>query len=149
MARQQTGRSVSDRGVVFGLVGLVLALLLIVWGYTAATGQGDRSRPKPVWLGVSKVMSQLADGRLAQIQIKVQLRPGDDPMDLAAHEPAFKNLVQTIAAELTQADVAGPQGLQALAEDMADAFNAYLHERGRDERVRRVLFEEMMLLPER
>lgn len=123
-----------------------LLLGLAVWAYTALVVP-ETERPKPAWLSVAKVTSQMTDGRMLALRVNLQLRRADDEAPLSAHLAAFASLVESAGAELNQDDLSDPRKLVATQDHMRRAINEYLADRGVSQRIRKVDFQELVLLP--
>lgn len=130
-------------------IGIVVVVLgLAVWGYTHFSKQdGRQDRPKPAWLAVSKVMTQMGDGRMVNVKINLRLADKRDIDELEPHLPAFKALIQEAGTHMSQEDLQQVGGVKRFGDTIRSTLNDYLEEQHVPERVKDVAFEEMLLMP--
>lgn len=130
-------------------IGVVVVVLgMAVWAYTHFNdGTRHHDRPKPVWLGISKVMAQMGDGRMVNLKVNLRLAHEEDVEALDAHVPAFKSLIQETGSQLSRETLQSKSGVQQLSKAIRTALNGYLEDHDMDARVKDVAFDELMLLP--
>ena len=130
------------------LIGLVTGLLLLgAWGITRFTQAEDLSRPVPVWLGVSPVTAQTADGRMLQVKVNLQVKDKDDLEVLAPYEPVFKSIVFETGSALSSSEARGSERIIEFGDTVLESVNDYLDEQRVQPKIKRVAFEEFKLMP--
>lgn len=130
------------------LIGLVTAMLLLgAWGITRFTKAEDTSRPVPVWLGVSPVTTQTADGRMLQVKVNLQVKDKDDLEVLAPYEPVFKSIVFETGSALSSSEARGSERIIEFGDTVLESVNDYLDEQRVQPKIKRVAFEEFKLMP--
>jgi flagellar basal body-associated protein FliL len=130
--------------------GIGLGTLLVaasVWAYARSTGPADMDRPVPAWLGVTRAMPQMADGRVLAVQVQLRLDDQEAVAKLSAMGPAFKGLVMDVAHTMDREDLVGAEGMLYYGKAIKHTINEYLAEQHRSERVRKVDFEELLVMP--
>lgn len=126
----------------------VLVLGAAAWLYTQYTDTGAAPRrPQPVWLSVSKVTAQMADGRMVNIKVNLSLDRDEARDELSEHIPAFKGLIQEVGTRTSREDLQSPEGMKQFAAAIRTSLNAYLEHAGVEGQVKDVAFEEFTLLP--
>lgn len=128
---------------------IALATLLVgmgVWMYTALGDASFSSRPKPVWLGVPKVISQMSDGRVMEVKVNLQLKDKDAAGNLRDHLNAFSAMIQEVGSSMTKTDIRGADGVKEYGRAIRESLNDYLEERQISTRVKHVAFEELTLV---
>ena len=143
-AQTEDGGSSMWMGAIVGIGALLLGLG--VWAYSALQ-QPATSRPKPAWLAVPKVTSQMADGRMLAMRVNLQLKRAADESALSPHVPAFASLIESSGSDLQTEQISDSKQLKALQSRIQHDINGYLSEQGVPQRVRKVDFQELVLLP--
>jgi flagellar basal body-associated protein FliL len=132
-------------GLVVGLVTCVLGWL--AWLYAGAGITSETRRPAPVWLGVSKVTSQLENGQMLAFKVGLRVKAPDDLKVLTPHVPALETLLQELGQGLSKDDLSAEDGLSDFAQDIRRSVNNYLRKQKVEPRVTTVAFEEIFLNP--
>lgn len=130
------------------LVGLgVMLTAALVWAYSMLGGTPGTDRPRPIWLGLDKVVSQLSDGRMMAVKVNFELKNVKDSQALQDYQAALTVLVRDVAATLSHDDLRGSEGMKRYGAALHAATNDYLHRQGLPGRVKAVAFEELVLMP--
>lgn len=137
----------SDRMLELGIGLVMIVLALSVWAYTQLGAKGTQHKPRPIWLGISKVMAQMGDGRMVNMKVNLRLQDNDALDRLSAHMPAFKALIQEAGAQMSRDTLQGSDGMRNLATAIRDTLNSYLDEHAVQAHIKDVAFEELMLMP--
>jgi flagellar basal body-associated protein FliL len=132
-------------GLLIGLGTMLIAGL--VWGYSVLSGAASSEHAKPTWLGLDKVISQMADGRMIAVKVNFELKKGSDLQALEGHSSAFSSLVQGVAATMSYDELKDTDGIKHYGSAVKTAVNEYLGDRQLDGRVKAVAFEELVLMP--
>lgn len=154
MAVADTDLPASSSGLSDWLLELVIGVVVVVlggsvWAYTHFSGQPDaqQTRPKPTWLAMPKIMAQMADGRMVNVKVNLQLGKDKDADELGPHIPAFTALIEETGTHISEDDLHGLDGLKRFSHDMKVSLNGYLKAQGVETRVKDVAFDELMLMP--
>lgn len=131
--------------LVIGVTAVVLAVG--VWAFSHYSDPAPQDKPNPVWLGVSKVVAQMSDGRMVSVKVNLRLAHEDAVDELAPHIPAFKALIQETGAQISREDLQGREGMKHFGKAIVSTLNDYLDERNEPARIKSVAFEELMLMP--
>jgi flagellar basal body-associated protein FliL len=132
---------------------LSVGLLAIVLGVSAwlflqlSDGKAKPEKPRPAWLGVSKVMAQMSDGRMVNVKINLRLKDEKAVEELDPHLPAFAALVQEVGAQVNHDELQDSKGIQHFGTLIRDSLNDYLEQQSVHAKVKDVAFAELMLLP--
>lgn len=137
----------SDRALELGIGLIMIVLAFSVWAYTQLGAESTQHKPRPIWLGISKVMAQMGDGRMVNMKVNLRLQDDDALDSLSAHVPAFKALIETTGAQMSRDTLQGREGMHNLGTAIRDTLNNYLDDHAVKERVKDVAFEELMLMP--
>lgn len=143
----------ASSGVSDWLLELVIGVIVIVlggsvWAYTHfANKNPHQNKPKPAWLAVPKVMAQMADGRMVDMKINLQLDSDQDASELKPHMPAFTALIQATGVSTSHDDLQQEGGALRFGRAIRTSLNGYLEEQDLPERIKNVAFEELMLMP--
>jgi flagellar basal body-associated protein FliL len=132
-------------GLMVGLV--TCALGWLAWVYAGPGLSPDARRPLPVWLGVSKVTSQLENGQMLAFKVGLQVRQTDDLKVLTPHVPALETMISEVGQSLTKDDLSAEDGLNDFGQDIRRSVNNYLRKQKVEPRVMAVAFEEIFLAP--
>lgn len=132
-------------GVAVGLV--TCALGWLAWMYAGPGLSQDTRRPMPVWLGVSKVTSQLESGQMLAFKVGLQVKRADDLEVLTPHVPALETMIAEVGQGLTKDDLSAEDGLSDFGKDIRRSVNNYLRKQKVEPRVMTVAFEEIFLAP--
>lgn len=126
----------------------VLLLGIGVWFYTQHNSAPVvQERPRPVWLGVSKVIAQMSDGRMVNVRVNLDLDGEDAVKELEPHTPAFKALIQEVGTSTSHDDLRQRDGINRFGAAIRVSMNDYLEEQQTNGRVKTVAFQELTLLP--
>ena len=126
----------------------VLMVFMGVWLYTHfSQPHVSPDKPRPIWLGVAKVMAQMSDGRMVNVKVNLHLDKADAVDELDPHQPAFKALIQEVGTRTTREDLQGREGVRHFGASIRDSLNHYLEEQRVEGRVKDVAFEELNLMP--
>lgn len=126
----------------------VLALGLAVWLYTHFSQAPDTiQKARPVWLGLPKVMAQMADGRMVNLKLNLQLDHDDAIDELDEHVPAFQTLIQGLATQTPREEMQSREGMLRFSAGIGASLNDYLDAQQAQGRIQNVVFEEFTLLP--
>lgn len=128
---------------------IVIVLGAGVWAFThfGEKPNAQQERPKPAWLAVPKIMSQMGDGRMVDMKINLQLSSDKDASELEPHMPAFTALIQAAGVATSHDDLQQDGGAARFGRTIRSSLNNYLEEQDMPERVKNVAFEELMLMP--
>ena len=129
-----------------GLIALVLGLAAWVF-LQMGDSKSAHDKPRPAWLGVSKVMAQMADGRMVNIKVNLRLKDEKAVEELGPHVPAFAALIQEVGANVSREDLQDSQGLKNFSALIRTSLNDYLADQSVHAKVKDVAFAELMLLP--
>lgn len=130
------------------LIGLVTVLLLAgAWMFNRLTKADEPARPVPVWLDVSPVTAQMADGRMLQVKVNLQVKDKDDLEVLAPYEPVFKSIVFETGSALSSSEARGSERIIEFGDTVLESVNDYLDEQRVQPKIKRVAFEEFKLMP--
>ncbi|MFT3856266.1 MAG: flagellar basal body-associated FliL family protein [Aquabacterium sp.] len=136
-----------DKTMVAG-IGLAAILLgVLVWMYTHFVQAPAPTRPRPIWLGVPKVIAQMADGRMVNVKVNLSLDAASSAGELEDHLPAFKALIQEVGTKTERDALQTSQGIQRFGLAVQDAINGYLDDQEAQGRVKSIAFEDLTLLP--
>jgi flagellar basal body-associated protein FliL len=128
----------------------VSALMLgtAVWLFVQAGGnKAQQERPRPVWLGVTKVMAQMSDGRMVTVKVNLSLGKPEAIGELQPHMPAFQALIEEAGTRITREDIQGGEGMKRFGVAIQETLNEYLDGQHVANRVKHVLFDELTLMP--
>lgn len=129
------------------IVALTTVLVALgVWLYTSAADPVQQQRPRPVWLGVPKVVSQMSDGRVLEVKVNLQLKDSGAARRLSGHQAAFTTVIQEVGSTMTKDDVRGADSIERYGRTIRTSLNDYLEDRNMGDRVRHVAFEELTLV---
>jgi flagellar basal body-associated protein FliL len=146
--KSRAAAHISDWMLELSIGIIVLLMGLGAWLYTnQGNTPAEQARPRPIWLGVPKVMAQMGDGRMVNVKVNLRLNHQDDIDELEPHLPAFKALIQDTGATTSRDDMQARQGILRFSGEIRESLNDYLEEHGTGGRVKDVVFEEMTLLP--
>lgn len=143
----------SPAGLSDWLLEAAIGLIVLVLGVTVwvvshySDNKPVHDRPKPVWLGMSKVMAQMSDGRMVSMKINLKLSDDEAVKELDPHMPAFKSLIQDAGAKVTREDLQERDGLKHFSAALRGTLNGYLEDHDVSGRVKDIAFEEFMLMP--
>jgi hypothetical protein len=154
MAASTTSRSSTPAGAgtsdwMFGFVmgGVTLTLIAAIWGWSQLNYRPNTQRPRPVWMDISRVISQLSDGRMLKVHVGLRLQNTEAANALKPHQDIFKSMVEEVSAEMSHDELQGPEGMRKLSQHIRATFNDYLADQAVPYRVKDVLFEEWTLMP--
>jgi flagellar basal body-associated protein FliL len=128
----------------------VMAVVLgtSVWVYMQLShSKPVQERPRPVWLGVDKVMAQMSDGRMVNIKVNLRLKDQKAIDELSPHKPAFKALIQEAGTQVTHDELQDTQGMKHFSSVIRASINDYLEDESVHVKIKDVVFDELMLMP--
>ena len=129
-----------------GLMAIVLGVS--VWAYMQLMdGKSVQQRPVPAWLGVSKVIAQMSDGRMVNVKLNLRLKDQKAVDELTPHKPAFTALIQEAGTQVSHDDLQNSQGIKRFGGAIKSSINDYLEGQAVQAKVKDVAFDELMLLP--
>jgi flagellar basal body-associated protein FliL len=129
-----------------GLLALVLGVSAWVF-LQLSTGKPSHDKPRPAWLGVSKVMAQMSDGRMVNLKVNLRVKDEKAVEELDPHTPAFVALIQEVGTQVTHEELQDSKGIQHFGTLIRDSLNDYLEQQSVHTKVKDVAFAELMLLP--
>lgn len=132
-------------GLAIGLA--TCALGWLAWMYAGPGKAAANARPQPVWLGVSKVNSQLDSGQVLAFKVGLQVKKPDDLKVLTPHVPAMETMIRELGQNLTRDDLAAEDGISDFGQEIRRSINNYLRKQKVEPRVVTVAFEEFFLNP--
>ena len=139
---------VSDWMLEATISAIVIVLVMTIWLYVRyANNHPMQEKAQPVWLGVTKVTSQMSDDRMVDIKVKLRLDNEKALDQMEPHAPAFEALIQEAGAKMTREDLQQRGGLKRLASGILNNINDYLEEQALPGRIKEVDFEEVLLMP--
>jgi flagellar basal body-associated protein FliL len=147
MSSRTSAKRNSDWTLAAGIGLGTLLTAASVWAYARSTSPMEIDRPVPAWLGVTRAMPQMSDGRMLAVQVQLRLDDQEAVAQLGPMGPAFKGLVMDVAHDLSRDDLVGTEGMKQYGKAIKAAINEYLAEQHRNERVRKVDFEELLVMP--
>lgn len=130
-----------------------VGLLALVLGVSAwlflqlSDSKPKHDKPRPAWLGVSKVMAQMSDGRMVNVKINLRLKDEKAVEELDPHTPAFAALIQEVGTQVTHDELQDTKGIQHFGSLIRESLNDYLEQQSVHTKVKDVAFAELMLLP--
>lgn len=129
-------------------IGLGILILGVgAWLFNTYAKPQASNRPVPIWLGISKVMAQMTDGRMLSVKVNLQLKNKDDQSILEPHATALKAVVEQVAADMNEDEITGPDAMVNLGDAIESGVNDYLREQHLKTRIKHVMFDEMVLMP--
>lgn len=159
-ARRRSGRAAvpaapppkpaTDRNTVAAwILGGLLAVLLLSWAgvKTASRFMADDARPRPVWVEIKPVQAQMLDGRMVGVKVTLRLGDSADSGDIEAYKPAIAAAIQQIGSGQTKEVLFGKDGMLKFSQQIGEAVNDLLEEREVGRVVRRVDFNELIVMP--
>jgi flagellar basal body-associated protein FliL len=148
-AKASTKRSGAFSDWKLGLiVGLSVCIMgVLAWRYAGQGEAGSPQRPVPVWLGVSKLTSQLENGQVLAFKVDLQVKQKDDLEVLAPHVPALETMIQELGQSMSKEDLSAEDGLAEFGRDIKRSVNNYLRKQRVEPRVVMVAFEDIFLNP--
>lgn len=145
-----TAQSDSNRSVwILILVGgtLIAMLALASWGWQKfGQAPSEQARPVPIYLSIDKIESKMSDGSVLAFKFGLQLQDSKDQQVLGPYAPVFRNMVETMATELSYADLSRPDSMTEMGGYIQYTLNDYLTQQGLPQRIQGVLFEDWLLL---
>ncbi len=148
-ANASTPSGAASSDWLFGLVmgGVAIVLIGAIWAWSRMSHAPDTQRPRPAWMGINRVVSQLNDGRMLKLRVDLQLKDEAAVNALSSQQDIFKSMVEEVSAEMSHDELQGPEGMRTLAHHIQATFNDYLADQQIPHRVKDVLFEEWTLMP--
>jgi flagellar basal body-associated protein FliL len=140
-------RTLSDWKLGLGIGALACALGWAAWMYAGPGKANANARPMPVWLGVSKITSQLDSGQMLAFKVGLQVKKQDDLKVLTPHVPAIETMMRELGQNLSKEDLSEPDGLSEFGQDIRRSVNNYLRKQKVEPRVVTVAFEDIFLNP--
>lgn len=131
--------------LVIGVTVVVLALG--VWAYSHFSANTPQDKPRPVWLGISKVITQMADGRMVSVKVNLRLTDEQAVGQLEPHIPAFKALIQEAGTQVSHDELQSREGMLNFGKAIVTNVNDYLDEREVATKVKSLAFDELILMP--
>jgi flagellar basal body-associated protein FliL len=130
------------------IVGLSMCIMgALAWRYAGQAETGSTQRPVPVWLGVSKLTSQLENGQMLAFKVGLQVKQKDDLEVLTPHVPALETMIRELGQGVSKEDLASPDGITEFGQDIRRSVNNYLRKQKVEPRVLTVAFEDIFLTP--
>jgi flagellar basal body-associated protein FliL len=137
----------NDRMLSLIVAGVAILAIAAVWGWSRLAEAPSTERPKPAWLGITRVIAQLNDGRLLKVRVDLHLSDQDAVNALTPHQDAFKSMVEEISGDMSREELEGTEGMVILAKKIRRTANSYLASQRIPQRVKGVMFDEWTLLP--
>ncbi len=137
----------NDRLLSLIVAGVAILAIAAVWAWSRMAEAPSTARPKPAWLGISRVIAQLNDGRQLKVRVDLHLSDQDAVSALTPHQDAFKSIVEEISGDMSREELEGTEGMEMLAKKIRRTANSYLASQRIPQRVRGVMFDEWTLLP--
>ncbi len=137
----------NDRVLSLMVAGVAILVIAGVWAWSRLAEAPSTERPKPAWLGISRVIAQLNDGRVLKVRVDLHLTDQDAVSALTPHQDAFKSIVEEISGDMSREELEGAEGMLILAKKIRRTANSYLASQRIPQRVRGVMFDEWTLLP--
>lgn len=130
------------------LIGVtVVVLALGVWAYSHLSTNAPQDKPRPVWLGISKVITQMADGRMVSVKVNLRLTDENAVAQLEPHIPAFKALIQEAGTQASHDELQSREGMSRFGKAIVTNINDYLNEHEAATKVKSLAFDELILMP--
>ncbi len=137
----------NDRMLSLIMGGVALLVVAALWGWSRFASSATVERPRPAWLGITRVIAQLNDGRMLKVRVDLHLADQDAVKALTPHQDAIKAMVEEVSGDMSQEDVEGTNAMPILARELRATVNHYLASQRLPQRVRGVMFDEWTLLP--
>jgi flagellar basal body-associated protein FliL len=132
-------------GLVIGVLACTLGW--VAWMYAGPGKANANARPAPIWLGVSKVTTQLENGQMLAFKVGLQVKEQDDLKVLTPHVPAIETMMRELGQNLSKEDLSEPDALSEFGQDIRRSVNNYLRKHKVKPRVVTVAFEDIFLNP--
>ncbi len=140
----------SDWKLAAAIATSVCALTCLAWLYSIYSNQSSATNtqhPEPVWLGTSKVRSQLENGQQLAFNVNLQVKKKDDLKALKPHVPAIESMMHELGQDMSPDQLTSGDGMEALSQDIRKSVNNYLRKQKVEPRVMTVAFEQFFVQP--
>jgi len=145
--RSKRSNALNDWKLGLGIGVVACALGWAAWMYAGIGNASANARPAPVWLGVSKITSQLENGQMLAFKVGLQVKEQDDLKALTPHVPAIETMMRELGQNISKDELSGPDGLSEFAQDIRRSVNNYLRKQKVEPRVLTVAFEDIFVNP--
>lgn len=133
-------------------VWIALAVILFglaAWGTSSLLPQTTAvERPKPMWMKLPTVETQMADGKMVTMDLNLQMQHQRTENSLDDYKAAMAAVVQERVQTKTRKDFATAQGMTDVSKDLKKSLNRFLKNHDMEQRVQSVEYQQFTLLPQ-